>query len=47
MEFANPWDIGDFRDVLDRLKLDGFYVGEGCSSHRDCDLVSIQQRCQH
>jgi hypothetical protein len=29
IEFANPWDIGEFRDVLDRLKADGFYLFQG------------------
>jgi len=29
IEFASPWDIGDFRDVLDRLKADGFYLFQG------------------
>ena len=29
IEFASPWDIGDFRDVLDRLKADGFYLFKG------------------
>jgi hypothetical protein len=29
IEFANPWNMGDFRDVLDRLKADGFYLFQG------------------
>ena len=29
IEFASPWDVGDFRDVLDHLKADGFYLFQG------------------
>ena len=29
LSFADPWDIGDFQEVLDGLKVDGFYLFQG------------------
>jgi hypothetical protein len=29
LKFVEPWDIGDFRGVLDHLKADGYYLFEG------------------
>ena len=29
LSFPEPWDIGDFQEVLDRLKIDGFYLFQG------------------
>lgn len=29
LRFAEPWDIDDFGDVLDRLKADGYYLFAG------------------
>jgi hypothetical protein len=29
LKFIDPWDITDFQDVLDRLRLDGYYLFEG------------------
>ena len=27
--FPEPWDIDDFKDALDRLKADGYYLFQG------------------
>jgi len=29
LKFVEPWDVGDFRDALDRLKADGYYIFTG------------------
>jgi hypothetical protein len=29
LNFAEPWDIGDFSEALDRLKADGYYMFAG------------------
>jgi hypothetical protein len=29
LKFVEPWDIGDFRQALDRLKADGYYMFAG------------------
>ena len=29
LKFAEPWDIDDFRPVLERLKVDGYYLFQG------------------
>jgi hypothetical protein len=29
LAFPAPWDIGDFQDVLEHLKVDGFYLFQG------------------
>ena len=36
LKFPEPWDIGDFQDVLDHLKADGYYYSKVSllSSHR-------------
>jgi len=26
LKFPEPWDIGDFREVVDHLKADGYYL---------------------
>ena len=28
LNFPEPWDIGDFQEVLDHLKADGYYLFE-------------------
>jgi hypothetical protein len=29
LKFVEPWDIDDFRPVLERLKVDGYYLFQG------------------
>jgi hypothetical protein len=29
LKFPEPWDIGDFQEVLDRLNTDGYYLFQG------------------
>jgi hypothetical protein len=29
LKFVEPWDIGDFGQVLERLKADGYYLFQG------------------
>jgi hypothetical protein len=29
LRFPGPWDIGDFKEVLDHLKADGYYLFQG------------------
>jgi hypothetical protein len=29
LKFVEPWDIGDFRQVLEHLKADGYYLFQG------------------
>ena len=29
LKFPEPWDVTDFQEVLDRLKMDGYYLFEG------------------
>jgi hypothetical protein len=29
LKFPEPWDIGDFQEVLDHLEADGYYLFEG------------------
>jgi hypothetical protein len=29
LKFPEPWDIGDFADVLDHLREDGYYLFQG------------------
>jgi hypothetical protein len=29
LNFVEPWDVGDFQDVLDHLKTDGYFLFEG------------------
>jgi hypothetical protein len=29
LKFVEPWDIDDFRPVLEHLKVDGYYLFEG------------------
>ena len=29
LRFPEPWDIGDFQDVINHLKADGYYLFQG------------------
>jgi len=29
LRVPEPWDIGDFQDVIDHLKADGYYLFQG------------------
>ncbi len=29
LKFVEPWDIGDFQEVLEHLKVDGYYLFQG------------------
>jgi hypothetical protein len=29
LKFVEPWDIGDFRQVLEHLRADGYYLFQG------------------
>jgi hypothetical protein len=37
LNFPEPWDIGDFQEVLDHLKADGYYLFEA-------ELIAPQPR---
>ena len=40
LKFLEPWDIGDFQDVLDHLKADGYFLFQG-------ELLKPLRRTKH